>query len=158
MTDYEASVRLAQEDSLENRHRSHLELWGDGPPFFSAATDRFWAALAGGVFSLAACRSCGDVHFPPRTVCPACWTADTVELVATPGLGRIASHTTLHILPGNLADLRPITMVAVDLDESVRLLTWLLPSRPESSVRIGDRCRIVIAEVGGQKRFVAELA
>lgn len=146
----------ASEDLAREQAAQHKEAWGDGPPYFSVATFGFWQDLAKGRFRLARCSSCSHVYFPPRVVCPLCWAQDAVEPQETEALGRVVTFTDLHVTSPALKPIAPVRMAIVDLDEGVRVLTWLRgPGTQEAQP--GQRCRIVVEEVIGRAWFVANL-
>jgi len=81
-------------------------------------TERFWGALADGTFLVGHCPHCGEAHFPPAPVCPACdGDADTV---AADGTGTLYSFTRQHRTgPGFEA---PLVVGIVELSEGPRVL------------------------------------
>ena len=152
-----AEAVLKSEAHAREQFAHHKEVWGDGPPYFSVGSYEFWRELAQNKFHLARCGNCRHVYFPPRVVCPECWAQDAVTLQETPGIGKLVSFTDLHVTSPALKPLAPLRMAIVDLQEGVRVLTWLRgPGANEAEV--GHVCRIVVEEVLGRKWFVANLA
>jgi uncharacterized OB-fold protein len=145
-----------REDLAREQNTRHRETWGDGPPYFSVATFDFWQQLAHDRFHLARCGKCSHVYFPPRVVCPECWGQDAVQLQETSGLGRLVSFTDLHVTSPTLKSIAPLRMALIDLDEGVRVLTWLRGSAA-ANASVGQGCRIAVEEVLGRKWFVATL-
>ena len=150
---------LDHEKESVARRAAHLELWptDDYGPFYSDGTDAFWRELAAGKFNVGRCTECGHVQFPPRIFCHECWAEDNMALQPSPGLGTLVSFTEQHVVMTALRPIAPVTMAVVDLDEGVRMLTWLRGENADSA-QPGMRCKIVIEEVLGKKRFVAHLA
>lgn len=144
----------AREDEARELLAQHTELWGDGPPYFSVATHPFWKALAEGKFHLGKCGNCGHVYFPPRVICPQCWAQDAVQLQDTPGVGTLVTFTDLYVTSPALKSLAPLRLAVVDLDEGVRVLTWLRGDGAKEA-EPGRRCRIVVEEVLSRKWFIA---
>jgi len=146
-----------EKTSVERRHRHH-EIWpvDDYGPFYSDGTDAFWRELANGRFHIGRCTECGHVQFPPRVFCHECWAEDSMALQSSPGLGTLVTFTEQHVVMTALRPIAPVVMAVVDLDEGLRLLTWL---RGENIANAspGMRCRIVIEEVLNKKRFIAHL-
>ncbi|MGE4338236.1 MAG: Zn-ribbon domain-containing OB-fold protein, partial [Pigmentiphaga sp.] len=112
--------------------------------------------LAKGKFHLAKCGHCGHVYFPPRVVCPECWTQDMAQLHDTPGVGTLVTFTDLHVTSPVLKPIAPVRMAIVDLDEGVRVLTWLRGPGAEIA-QPGQACKIAVEDVLGRKWFTASL-
>jgi uncharacterized OB-fold protein len=154
----QAFARTAREheDCLKQQYEAHKAQFGEGPPYFSEATAGFWSAIGKGSFTLSKCSSCKHVYFPPRVVCPQCWESDAGESYLTAGTGTLVTFTDLFVTAPKLRELAPLRMAIVDLDEGVRVLTWLRgPNSNDASV--GDRCRIVVEKIYEQNWFVANL-
>jgi len=153
LENYAENVK-AREDAARELLAQHKEVWGEGPPYFSLGTEKFWRALAAGKFYLARCGHCGHVHFPPRVVCPECWAKDASQLQVTSAVGTLITFTDLHVTSPALKSLAPLRLAIVDLDEGVRVLTWLRGNGAEEA-EPGRRCRIVVEEVLGRNWFTA---
>ncbi len=52
----------------------------------------FFDNLKRGAFTTTKCRSCGALHWPPRTLCPKCTSTD-LEWVELPSVGRVRVST-----------------------------------------------------------------
>lgn len=151
-----AQVRQ-REIAIRARYDEHRRTWGEGVPYFSEGTFGFWRELSQGRFNVGRCTQCSHVYFPPRVVCPNCWTPDAVTLQESPGTGRIHSFAVAHRMAYSLQSLAPLLMVTVDLDEGVRLFCWLRGAAEDPGL-VGRRCRIDIETILGRPRFVARLA
>ena len=159
-TQLEAEVRAARdrEAAIKAQSKKHEETWGKGPPFFSSATFEFWQAVHNGSFNISRCSACNHKFFPPRVICPGCLEADTGVLQATKAEGRIFSFTESSALPTRSLPLAPVIMVAVDLDEGVRVLTWLMGTEKENAtaeVKIGQRVKIAVENILDRPTYVA---
>jgi len=154
----EAEVQrlAAHEAEVRQRCTEHTAMWGEGPPHYSDGSFEFWQQLHGGRFTLGRCPQCSHIYFPPRIVCPECWAEDAVQLVDTPALGTLVSFTDVHVLSYALRPLAPLRIAVVDLDEGVRVLSWLRGENADQVVP-GQRCRIVVETVLEQPRFIAHL-
>jgi uncharacterized OB-fold protein len=64
------------------------------------------------------CDSCGEVLAPPRLKCPECRKEMRMEEVS--GLGEIATHTTVHIVPEGFQ--APIMVGLVKMDAGGQVL------------------------------------
>ena len=56
------------------------------------AAEEFFSRLAEGSFQTTRCRGCGEIHYPPRVVCPACLGED-LEWVDMPREGSLLAFT-----------------------------------------------------------------
>jgi len=94
----------------------------------------FWEAARDGRLVAQRCAGCGELHHPPRPVCPRCHSLehDFIELAGT---GVVYSFALLHY-PQHPAFTYPVVAVLVDLDEGVRVLSNLVDVEP-ADVRIG---------------------
>ncbi|WP_424138324.1 Zn-ribbon domain-containing OB-fold protein [Roseomonas chloroacetimidivorans] len=95
------------------------------PPRVTAHTRRFWEGLAEGRLETTRCTSCGQFSFPPKPVCPHCWSC-TVEWKPLSGRGRLYAATTIHAAPAVFRAEAPYHVAIVDLEEGLRLATRLL--------------------------------
>lgn len=89
-----------------------------------------------------ACRSCGEVSFPPRSRCRRCSSVD-LEKVPLSRRGRLYGFTTVSI---KLPDARvqfPALVGIVELPEGERMRTLLTECDPRS-LEIGDEMELVI--------------
>ncbi|MGH6714023.1 MAG: Zn-ribbon domain-containing OB-fold protein [Bradyrhizobium sp.] len=91
------------------------------PPRVSAFTRPFWLALERGIMTAPRCRNCNRLRFPPRPVCPACWSPD-YEWAALRPRGKLYSFTRVHVAPRSFAEEGPYAVGIIDLDDGIRLL------------------------------------
>ena len=100
----------------------------------------FWEGAARGRFMVQACE-CGVRLFPPRIVCPECWSGE-LRWEEASGLGTVYSHSVLYRAPTEaFADLVPYVVAMVDLDEGPRMMTNVVGCPPEEVV-VGLRVRV----------------
>jgi uncharacterized OB-fold protein len=91
----------------------------------SSLAEQWWAAAREGRLVVQRCAACGSYQHHPRPFCLACRRTDGLALVDASGRGTLHSFTTVHRSPRD--DLEaPYTVALVDLDEGVRLVTWLV--------------------------------
>lgn len=95
------------------------------PPRRSAFTQTFWDALRDGLWQTTCCEACEKATFPPRPVCPHCWS-DRVTWRALGARGTLYSWTRVHAAPAAFAREAPYAVGIVDLDEGVRLACRLV--------------------------------
>ncbi|HEX6444872.1 MAG TPA: OB-fold domain-containing protein [Streptosporangiales bacterium] len=109
----------------------------------------FWEGVAARELRIQRCGGCGVLRHPPAPVCAGCGSTDQGYVVAA-GTGRVYSHVTHHHppLPGVVL---PHTVLLVELDEGVRLVSELAAGEDHGRVRIGLPVRLDFQEVpGGQ--------
>ena len=95
------------------------------PPRVSAFTRPFWSGLAEGQWQTTCCDACGRQTFPPRPICPYCWS-DRLHWSALSAQGTLYSWTRIHAAPAAFAAEAPYTVGIVDLDTRIRLACRLL--------------------------------
>jgi uncharacterized OB-fold protein len=104
----------------------------------------WFAATARGVLMLRHCDACGEVHFPPRPICPHCFSDRTGFREATGG-GTIYSFSILRRVAV------PYCIAYVTLDEGPTMLSNIVDC-PLDRIAIGQRVRVVFADsVNGLK-------
>ncbi len=124
---------------------------GDRPrPALGRDNAYFWEGVELGELRLQRCGGCATVRHPPQPVCDLCGSADQGFLVAA-GQGRIYSHVTHHYPPLPGVE-RPHTVLLVELEEGVRLVSELAAGVDPSVVRIGLPVELTFqAAPGGQR-------
>jgi uncharacterized OB-fold protein len=95
------------------------------PPRVSAFTQPFWEGLSQGKWQSTCCQACGKFTFPPKKICPHCWSEDMVwkDLSAR---GTLYSWTRIHAAPKVFADESPYAVCVVDLDIGLRIATRMV--------------------------------
>jgi uncharacterized OB-fold protein len=90
------------------------------PPRISSFTQPFWDGLRTGHWQTTRCEHCSRQTFPPKPVCPHCWSTRVAwsELSAR---GTLYSWTRIHSAPTAFADEAPYAVGIVDLDSGIRL-------------------------------------
>ena len=109
----------------------------------------FFEGLQANEFLLPWCKSCGKAHFYPRSACPHCW-GEEYDWRPAAGTGTVDNITVVRANPPTaFRDEIPFTIVIVELDEGVRLLSNVLDE--PGTVSIGDRVRVEIVERDGDR-------
>lgn len=104
---------------------------------------RYFGAAAGGQLLIGQCNACKRPHFYPRSLCPFCFSADTVM---TPALGEgvIYSYSvTRQASP-------PYVIAYVTLAEGVTMLSNIVDCDPEN-VRIGLKVKVKFVKVNEEQ-------
>lgn len=91
------------------------------------------------------CTSCGEKHFPKKSICPCCSSRE-LEQVILSDQGTIETYTVVRQAPPNWMGTVPYIIVAVVLDDGVRVTSHLIECDPQV-VKIGARVKVVAAKL-----------
>ncbi|SFS36897.1 Zn-ribbon domain-containing OB-fold protein [Halostagnicola kamekurae] len=107
----------------------------------------FYDNLDDGRLTTTRCRDCGEIHFPPRIVCPEC-TGDDLEYVDLPHEGELfAFSESRGGTPLGYHDTSPFVVAIVDLGE-IKLSARIDGARYDD-LEIGDPVSLKIVDVEG---------
>lgn len=120
------------------------------PPRVTAFTKRFWEALGEGKFLATVCQACQQKAFPPKPICPHCWSNKVAWVDLSP-TGELYSATTIHAAPAAFANEVPYRVAIVDLDDGLRIATKLIGDH----VPLGSRVEIVVLQYRDGPLFAA---
>jgi uncharacterized protein len=120
------------------------------PPRVTEFTKPFWEGLDDGVLRTTRCDKCGYMTFPPKPICPDCWSKN-VQWVDLAGRGVLYTYTEVSAAPAMFADETPYVLCLVDLDEGVRCLSRVLASWEE--LRPGLRVKVAVRDTSPVKLF-----
>jgi hypothetical protein len=114
------------------------------PPRVSAFTQPFWEGLKAGRWQTTCCDACGKHTFPPKPVCPHCWSERMAwkDLAAR---GTLYSWTRIHSAPKVFVDEAPYAVCVVDLDGGLRIATRLV-EREGKEFRCGMPVELVVLQ------------
>ncbi|SDS47077.1 Zn-ribbon domain-containing OB-fold protein [Bradyrhizobium canariense] len=116
-------------------------------------TAPFWGALAKGVLTSTRCEDCGHVTFPPKPMCPNCWSS-RIQWKNLQATGTLYSWTRVHAAPEVFAKESPYALGIVDLVERIRLACRLVP-RDGVDFQPGIPVEIVVLEYSDGPMFAA---
>ncbi|MDP9101387.1 MAG: OB-fold domain-containing protein [Actinomycetota bacterium] len=111
----------------------------------------FWEGVDLGELRLQKCGGCGVVRHPPMPLCAECGSTDQ-GYVTSSGRGRVYSHVTHHYPPLPGVE-RPHTVLLVELDEGVRMVSELAAGADPGMVRIGLPVELAFQEAPGGQRL-----
>ena len=107
----------------------------------------FWEGVDAGELRIGTCQACQTLHHPPQPICRSCGSTDMGHTVST-GKGVVYSHVTHHYpkLPG--VEL-PHTVLLVELEEGVRLVSeWASGAKPDTTY-VGQQVQVAFTKVPG---------
>ena len=126
------------------------------PPRVTELTATFWNGLAQGEWRTTRCRSCANLTFPPKKICPFCWS-DSMEWAALATRGTLYSWTQIHVAPAAFRSQAPYHVGIVDLEDGVRLACSLLTT-PDLPPRCDAQVEIVALQAEDGPLFVARMS
>lgn len=107
----------------------------------------YWRACGQGVLLLRRCATCGHTHFPPRHVCPRCWSG-RLDAIAASGLATVHTFTIMRRAPApEFAAALPYVVALVDLDEGPRMMANIVGD-DAMAVTIGERVTVQFEDRG----------
>ncbi len=106
----------------------------------------FYDRLRQGSLSTTQCSDCGELHFPPRVVCPEC-TSDDLEYVSLPHEGTLHAFSTVRGSPIGMDT--PFVTGVVDLDGVDVQLSARIDDAEYDDLAIGDPVSLVVTEIDG---------
>jgi uncharacterized OB-fold protein len=112
------------------------------PPRVSAFTQPFWEGLAQGRWQSTCCDACGKFTFPPKPICPHCWS-DAMKWKDLSTRGTLYSWTRIHSAPKVFAEESPYAVCVVDLDIGLRIATRMI-ERPGVQFTPGIPMEVVV--------------
>jgi uncharacterized protein len=95
------------------------------PPRLTEFTMPFWTELSNGRFMLSCCEDCAHRSFPPKKICPICWSK-RIGWTEHDGRGVIYSHAQVHAAPAYFQNELPFRVCVVDLRNGPRIATRLI--------------------------------
>ena len=114
-------------------------------PAVNADSQPYWDAARARRLILKSCPACKQPHFPPRHLCPRCWTPAT-DWIESKGEGSVYSFTVMRRAPlPEFAARVPYVVALIDLDEGPRMLANIV-SEGALDVRVGERVRVNFEE------------
>ncbi|MCL6597485.1 MAG: Zn-ribbon domain-containing OB-fold protein [Alicyclobacillus macrosporangiidus] len=94
------------------------------PPRVTQFLKPFWDKLRQGVFTTTQCLDCGHTTFPPKFICPNCWSQN-IRWIDLKGHGILRSFTEVWAAPLPFRHKVPYVLGLIDLDEGIRCLSEL---------------------------------
>jgi len=116
-------------------------------PVANADSRAYWEAAAREELLLKRCTACGKHHFPPRYLCPSCWS-DALEWATSEGKGVVYSFTVMHRAPmPAFAKRVPYVVALIDLEDGPRMMANIVGD-DALRTEVGDRVRVCFEDRG----------
>jgi uncharacterized OB-fold protein len=116
-------------------------------PISNGDSQAYWAAARERQLVIRKCKACGQLHFMPRHLCPACWS-DDLEWVPARGTGRVHSFTVIRRASAPaFASRVPYVVALIELDEGPRMMANILGD-DALEVAIDDPVRVTFEDRG----------
>lgn len=106
---------------------------------------QFYENLRDGSLTTTKCRDCGELHFPPRIVCPEC-TGDDLTYTSLPHVGELYTYTEVRGTAAiGMNEDTPFVAGVVDLGPVK--LSARIEGADLGDVAIGDPVELVVVDV-----------
>ncbi len=109
---------------------------------------KFYEFLREGRLTTRQCGKCGEVPWPPRTVCPNCMSNE-LEWVDLPTRGKLYTFTAQYAGVPYMFE-APLMMGMVEFDNGLRILARIVDANPEQ-VDIGTEVEMTVLEIPGNR-------
>ena len=116
-------------------------------PVANADSLPYWNAARERRLVIRKCKACGQLHFMPRYLCPACWS-DQLEWVDVRGTGRVHSFSVIRRASDPaFASRVPYVVALIELDEGPRMMANVVGD-DALAVAIGDPVKVTFEDRG----------
>jgi hypothetical protein len=112
----------------------------------------YWEGMNQGEFRTTKCKKCQEMHFPPRVLCPKCYSTH-LEWVSLPLTGTLQTGTMVSVPPQGFQGQYYLASVLVDVLN--KPILGRLNAHREA--KIGDRVQLRFEAVGSQAVIVFQL-
>lgn len=92
------------------------------------------------------CTSCGNIYFPPRSLCPGCRRLGKLEKFKLRGRGEVVTYTVIHTATEGFGDQAPYVMAIIRMEEGPQLTAQIADCDP-TEVRIGMKVEAIFRKI-----------
>jgi len=92
------------------------------------------------------CKTCGELYFPPRIMCPTCRRDGKIVERKFKGTGEVATYTIIYSASSTFRRQAPYVLAIIRLDEGPQLTGQIVCDPDE--VKIGMKVRSVFRKLG----------
>jgi len=131
---------------LDGKYAATMDIWPIEAQEFNRIY-QFYDNLKEGRFTTTKCKKCGHVAYPPRVICPQCYS-DELEYIDLPKTGKLIVHVEQSRgVP--LGFEAPLIHAWIDLGESspVKRLLSRIINCPAGQLKEGDELRLVVFNI-----------
>ncbi|HEX15860.1 MAG: hypothetical protein DRG33_01980 [Deltaproteobacteria bacterium] len=131
---------------LEDKYPVTMDMWPLEAKEFNRV-HQFYENLKAGKFTTTRCRTCGHVAYPPRVICPECYSED-LEWIELPKRGKVLTFTE-EVRGVPLGFESPLIHAWIDLGEGSpikRILSRII-NCPVGKLKEGSEVQLVVFEV-----------
>ncbi|HBE44087.1 MAG TPA: hypothetical protein DDW17_01205 [Deltaproteobacteria bacterium] len=130
---------------LENLYPATMDMW----PIEAKEFNRIWPFyenLKQGRFTTTKCKNCGHVAYPPRVICPNCYS-ENLEYIDLPKKGKVIVFSE-EVRGVPLGFESPLIHAVVDLGvDPVRRLLTRIVNCPAGVLKRGDEVQLSVFEI-----------
>ncbi len=130
---------------LENLYPVTMDMW----PLEAKEFNRIWQFyenLKQGRFTTTKCKDCGKVAYPPRVICPECYS-ENLEYIDLPKRGKVIVFSE-EVRGVPLGFEAPLIHAVIDLGvEPVRRLLSRIINCPAGYLKEGDEVQLVVFQI-----------
>ena len=110
-------------------------------PDINMETTVYWESAKNGKLLVKTCKTCGKLHYYPRTICPHCLSSDT-DWVEASGKGTIYTYSVMRRTE------TPYVIAYVTLEEGVTMLSNIVECDVDD-VAVGQTVEVVFRDTEG---------
>ncbi|RLA79451.1 MAG: hypothetical protein DRG36_04830 [Deltaproteobacteria bacterium] len=131
---------------LEDKYPVTMDMWPLEAKEFNRIY-KFYENLKEGRFTTTRCKACGHVAYPPRVICPECYSED-LEWIDLPTKGKVLTFTE-EVRGVPLGFEPPLIHAWIDLGEGspVRKILSRVINCPAGKLKEGDEVKLVVFPV-----------
>jgi hypothetical protein len=130
---------------LDNLYPATMDMWPIEAKEFNRSWP-FYENLKQGRFTTTKCKDCGNVSYPPRVICPQCYS-ENLEFTDLPKKGKVVVFSE-EVKGVPLGFESPLIHAVVDLgvDPVKRLLTRII-NCPAGTLKRGDEVQLAVFDI-----------
>ncbi|HUJ67915.1 MAG TPA: Zn-ribbon domain-containing OB-fold protein [Syntrophorhabdales bacterium] len=130
---------------LDNLYPATMDMWPIEAKEFNRSWP-FYENLKQGRFTTTKCKDCGNVSYPPRVICPACYS-ENLEFIDLPKTGKVVVFSE-EVKGVPLGFESPLIHAVVDLgvDPVRRLLTRIVNCQA-GQLKRGDEVQLAVFDI-----------
>jgi len=130
---------------LDNLYPATMDMWPIEAKEFNRSWP-FYENLKQGRFTTTKCKDCGNVSYPPRVICPQCYS-ENLEFTDLPKKGKVVVFSE-EVKGVPLGVESPLIHAVVDLgvDPVKRLLTRII-NCPAGTLKRGDEVQLAVFDI-----------